>query len=140
MSPVVPLRPATTAPNVSPLSRSRSYGSLKGAKKSEESPLSRSRSHSESEREMNKARGQSKRTKGGDRKGKRKEEAKKVEPKKEVVPFSVTRIPDDYDVLQLVDFMSDCLFHDPRWVYLIPEEDKRPKVCIRSTLFSHFVR
>lgn len=43
-------------------------------------------------------------------------------------PFVVSRISDEQDLPWLTSFVSECLFGDPRWNYLVPDESKRLKV------------
>jgi hypothetical protein len=44
-------------------------------------------------------------------------------------PIEVQRVaPDKKHASRLVKLITRALFNDPRWIYLVPEEGKRPKV------------
>jgi hypothetical protein len=88
----------------------------------------------EGERRRDKERSKSRKRKKSD-KGKEKEidsgkqdRQEKESEKEKPIPWSVTRAPKDYDFFSLVDFISQCLMTDARWISLVPEEDKRLKV------------
>lgn len=49
-------------------------------------------------------------------------------------PFCVQKISDKTSPL-IVEFISNCLRDDPRWVYLVPENSKRAKVCNGKLVF-----
>lgn len=107
-------------------SRSRSQSSIEGLRRKDDD-------QGKDKIKTKSKRSQSKREKStpSKRKGKGKDK-ESDKPKDEVLPFSVTRVSTDYDVSVLADFMTNCLLNDERWTYLVPEEDKRPKVFSRK--------